>query len=137
MPLPRFTLTEGQARLLAELMFAPIPVEQGDDTTDMHMPEVAARGLDHDLALADLPRLVSLGLAVQVGDSVRITDLGAAIHFEAQQDAAFTRLGDVVRFADALERTHSRLAVTLRMLAQGDITLRAAIADAATEERSD
>ncbi|NEC29036.1 hypothetical protein G3I20_21240 [Streptomyces sp. SID8111] len=97
--------------------------------------EVAARGLDHAAALADLHRLVLLGLAVRETGYARVTDLGTAIHYEAQLDAVHARLGDVVRFAEAMEGSHPRLAPTLRLLAQGEITLRAAVHALTSPER--
>ncbi|MFF6994782.1 hypothetical protein ACFY93_07445 [Streptomyces sp. NPDC008313] len=137
MSLPHVVLTDSQARLLAELVLAPLPVRKGrgEVTAEVSEEEVAARGLDHDVTSADLPRLAHLGLAVHAEGFVRVTDLGTAVHFEARLGAAHARLGDVVRFADALDRTHPRLALTLRLLAQGDITVQTAVTEAASAER--
>ncbi|MFC9543220.1 hypothetical protein ACFTXK_01015 [Streptomyces sp. NPDC056956] len=136
MSLPPLVLTDAQARLLAELVLAPLPIRaDGADTSEVIDEEVAARGLDHEAAPVDLHRLVLLGLAVRETEYARVTDLGAAVHYEAQLGSAHARLGEVVRFAEAMEGSHPRLAPTLRLLAQGEITLRAAVDAVASPER--
>lgn len=136
MSLPHIMLTESQARLLAELVVAPLPARvSGDVATEISEEEVAARGLDHEVTLVDLSRLAGLGLVVRQAGFARVTDLGTAVHYEAQLGAVHARLGDVVRFADSVDRTQPRLALALRLLAQGDITLQVAITEVDSPER--
>ncbi|MDT0608653.1 hypothetical protein [Streptomyces lancefieldiae] len=134
MPLPHIVLTESQLRLLAELVLAPLPVREGSDFA-VDQEVTAARGLDHEVTLVDLSLLAVLGLVVREAHSAQITDLGTAVHYEVQLGDAHARLGDVIRFAGAVESEHPRIARTLRLLAQGDITLRAAVADVGSSEQ--
>ncbi|MET9196471.1 hypothetical protein ABZX60_24630 [Streptomyces olivaceus] len=137
MSLPHIMLTDSQTHLLAELLLAPFPAREGSDgDTEVSEEDIAARGLDLETTLMDLPRLVFLGLVVRETDVARVTDLGMAVHYERQLGAVQGRLGDVVRFASAMEESHPRLAQTLRLLANGDIALRAAVTEAASLKRS-
>ncbi|MBZ6226114.1 hypothetical protein ACWDQL_13300 [Streptomyces olivaceus] len=137
MSLPHIMLTDSQAHLLAELIVAPLPVREGSDVdAEVGEEDIATRGLDHETTLVDLPRLVFLGLVVRETDVARVTDLGMAVHYERQLSVVQGRLGDVVRFASAVEGSHPRLVQTLRLLANGDITLWAAVTEAASPKPS-
>ncbi|WP_328563755.1 hypothetical protein [Streptomyces coelicoflavus] len=133
---PHIVLTDSQTRLLAELLLAPLPVREGSDgDAEVSEEDIAARALDHDATVVDLPRLILFGLVVREAGFAQVTDLGMAVHHEGQLSVAHARLGDVVRFAGAVEGSHPRIARTLRALAQGDITLRAAVTDAASPKQ--
>lgn len=133
MPLPHIALTKSQARLLADLVLAPLPLSEDSDS-GVPENEVTARPQGSALHV-ELRHLEFLGLAVREAGVARATDLGTAVHYEAHLDAAHARLGDVVRFADALQTTHPRLGRTLRLLAQGEIPLRTAVAEAGGVKR--
>ncbi|PPS88086.1 hypothetical protein [Streptomyces sp. MH60] len=136
MSLPHILLTDSQSHLLAELLLAPLPVREGSSRgPEVNEEDSAARGLDHDTTLVDLSRLIAFGLVVHEAGSVQVTDLGMAVHYEKQLGVAQSHLGDVVRFATAVEGSHPRLAQTLRLLAQGEISLRTAVTDAVSTEQ--
>ncbi|MGX1026673.1 hypothetical protein [Streptomyces sp. SAI-097] len=136
MSLPHILLTDSQTHLLAELLLAPLPVrEESSRGPEANKEDTAARGLDHDTTLVDLSRLIAFGLVVPKAGSVKVTDLGMAVHYERQLGIAQARLGDVVRFTTAVEESHPRLAQTLRLLAQGEISLSAAVTDAVSTEQ--
>ncbi|MCC2271278.1 hypothetical protein LKM28_33965 [Streptomyces sp. CT1-17] len=74
MSLPHIMLTDSQAHLLAELLLAPLPAREGSDgDTEVSEEGIAARGLDLETTLMDLPRLVFLGLVVRETDVARVT----------------------------------------------------------------
>ncbi|MFD5235088.1 hypothetical protein [Streptomyces tendae] len=136
MSFPHIVLTDSQTHLLAELLLAPLPIRKGSGRgAEVCEEDTAVRGLDHDTAPMDLSRLIAFGLAVPTAGSAHITDLGMAVHYEKQLGVAQAHLGDVVRFATAVEEWYPRLAQTLRLLAQGEISLGAAVTDAVSPEQ--
>ncbi|MBV2357485.1 hypothetical protein KUM39_24485 [Streptomyces sp. J2-1] len=124
--LPHLDLTDMQWQLLARLSDGPLP-----DPSDRpaFTRALAVDGTDADLARDALPTLRWMKLVVVTGEALRLTDLGAAMHFRAVYEAAELRLSEVARLAEAGGAKDPGFAQAVRMLSDGSRTLAEALAD--------
>lgn len=127
-PLPHVDLTDAQWRLLAQLATAPLR-DPGISTGDAEA--AAARGIDSEQILDDVPLLNWLKLIERRDDQLVATALGAAVHYRRLYESSELRLSEVARLAEAHETMAPQLTPAVRRLAQGSVTFEEALSGAA------